>query len=83
MRPLIVAKQDYKIVCDNCEFKIKNSTGDPSEDIIEYINKPCPICGSNLLTEKDYQKHIELLKIIAWLNKYFSWLTFFRLNKKL
>ncbi|GLY11382.1 hypothetical protein [Pseudobacillus badius] len=41
----------YGIKCDACDF------GDSSvkvEDYPEWVNKPCPECGANLLTEADY-----------------------------
>ena len=44
----------YGIQCDNptCDYN------DPTvqyESYPEYVNKPCPKCGSVLLTEADYQ----------------------------
>lgn len=74
-RKLIEMHQEYSIVCDNkqCGYKIKSVTGDPNEDISEYLNKPCPNCGENLLTEKDYLQSLKVLKLINWLNRWFSW----------
>jgi ssDNA-binding Zn-finger/Zn-ribbon topoisomerase 1 len=55
-RKIIVLHQEDLIVCDNpkCDFKIKNETGEFDEETIQYVNMPCPKCGENLLTEKDY-----------------------------
>lgn len=41
------------VQCDNpkCDFK-DESVG--FDRVIEYLNKPCPKCGANLLTEEDY-----------------------------
>jgi hypothetical protein len=76
--------QEYLVVCDNtqCDFKVKNPTGDPNEDISMYLNIPCPKCGKNLLTEEDYLQSLRVLKIINWLNKWFSWLNIFSFKKK-
>ena len=41
------------ISCDNkkCSF---SDMGVKFEDYNEWLNKPCPDCGCNLLTEKDF-----------------------------
>jgi hypothetical protein len=82
-RKLIEMRQEYSIVCDNkqCDYKVKNHTGSPNEDISSYINAPCPKCGENLLTEQDYLQSLKFLKVVNWLNNWFSWTTFF-LRKK-
>lgn len=79
MKQLIEVKQEYLIVCDNtaCDYKILNETGNPFIDVKEYINKPCPKCGDNLLTEDDYIRSRNLERIILFINKWFSWLTIF------
>ena len=71
--------QEYSIVCDNkqCDYKIKNPTGDPNEDTSGYLNMPCPNCGENLLTEQDYLQSLKVLRIVNWLNKWFSWTMIF------
>lgn len=55
-RKLIETQQEYLIVCDNkqCDYKIKNTTDNPNENVSMYLNTPCPNCGENLLTEEDY-----------------------------
>lgn len=80
MKRLIEATQDKAIVCDNpnCDYEIDNS----SEIIyLDYIDKPCPKCGENLLTFEDYIQHEKLLRAIKWVNKWFSWLTIFSFKK--
>ena len=74
MRKLIEINQEYIITCDNCDFKIKNT---PNHEISQYLNKPCPICNKNLLTEKDYNKYMILMNYLNWVNKWFSWITIF------
>jgi uncharacterized C2H2 Zn-finger protein len=83
MRKLIEIHQDHMIVCDNseCDYKIINPTGDPNTDTREYLNMPCPKCGENLLTEKDYIQHLKVMKVINWMNKYLSWMTIFYSKK--
>lgn len=77
-RKLIDAYQEILIQCDNpkCNYKVKNITGDPFTDVSEYLNKPCPKCGKNLLTEEDYRTSLRLGKLVKWVNKWFSWLTY-------
>jgi len=48
------------IKCDNCNYADSTVTRD---DYDEYLNKPCPKCNENLLTEEDYElvKQLEAL----------------------
>ena len=74
-----IGRQEHLVECDNpkCDYKVKNPTGSPFEDISSFVNMSCPECGENLLTIKDYLQSRRVLKIVAWLNKWFGWLTFF------
>ena len=47
------------IVCDNhkCDFRDDSVK---MEDYPQWVNKPCPRCGENLLTEDDYQLAVNL-----------------------
>lgn len=47
------------IKCDNsdCDYRDDEVQQDEYAD---YVNKPCPECGENLLTEEDYEAAIEL-----------------------
>jgi hypothetical protein len=78
-RNLIVIFQEYSIVCDNknCDYKVKNITGDPYIDKSEFVNMPCPICCENLLTEQDYNQTQVFLRNIRWANKWLGWLSIF------
>ncbi len=80
MRKLIEATQQHLIVCDNinCDYTIPYME---DIDTIIYINKPCPKCRENLLTERDYLDHKKLKKRIDWINRWFSWLTVFSSEK--
>ena len=64
------------IECDNpnCDYVIPNPTKDPNAEIIQFINVPCPQCGVNLLTQKDYLFNLETMKKVNWVNKWFGWL---------
>lgn len=55
------------IVCDNptCDYK------DPAagfDTFHEYLNKPCPKCGENLLTQEDYDNAMLVYKSIQYVN---------------
>lgn len=39
------------IRCDSCAWM---NLSVPYEQYPEYVNRPCPCCGENLLTEEDY-----------------------------
>lgn len=78
-RNLIEITQENAIVCDNpnCDYAIENIEKNKFTDVSVYVNKPCPKCGENLLTEKDYEIGLMIEKIINWLNRWFSWTTVF------
>lgn len=44
----------------------------PVKEYPEWINKPCPLCGSNLLTEADYKSFMRVLSVINFINSLFS-----------
>lgn len=51
------------IKCDavDCDFGDENVT---EESYPEWLNKPCPLCGANLLTEEDFAA-VKLLHSLA------------------
>jgi len=55
------------IKCDNpkCDYAEENVK---PEDYKEWLNKPCPKCGSNLLTQADYDNVQMLLNIVDKFN---------------
>lgn len=55
------------IRCDNpnCDYKIDAIR---FEDYMDWLNKPCPQCGQNLLTEKDLDTIKKLAKGIDLTN---------------
>lgn len=56
------------IKCDNesCDYI---DMGVKYEDYKEYLNKPCPKCGENLLTEEDYNATKQIVAITKFMNK--------------
>ena len=55
------------IKCDNpsCDYK---DMGVKFEDYPDYINKPCPKCGSVLLTQEDHDKCLMFQQIADTIN---------------
>ena len=77
---LIEINQETIIVCDNpdCKYEIKHvePKDATAEELEPYFNKPCPECGSNLLTEHDYMVFKRMMKIVNFINKWFGWITY-------
>lgn len=62
---------DMKIVgitCDNPDCNYSDMSV-PFEDYAQWINHKCPCCDWNLLTKEDYNKCIQLKKIVNIFNK--------------
>ena len=53
------------IKCDHCDYKDDDVNVD---DYAEYVNKPCPECGANLLTEADYETVLMMIATVENLN---------------
>lgn len=79
MRKLIVTHQENLIECDRdyCDFVIPNPYPNEILETKQFINQPCPKCGDNLLTMKDYLDCRKVERTIIFINKWFSWLTLF------
>jgi len=77
-------EQETLIECDNpkCDYNIPNETKDPNVETKQYINMPCPKCGENLLTQKDYDLAASFMRVVNWMNKYFGWLGYFKWRRK-
>lgn len=58
----------YGIKCDNkeCDYSDMDIK---FEDYPDWVNKPCPRCGANLLTEEDLRSTKMLVEIIKDANK--------------
>lgn len=55
------------IQCDNenCDYREMDVK---LEDYPQWLNKPCPKCGENLLTEDDYNETLDLMKKTELIN---------------
>jgi len=62
------------IKCDHCHFADMTTK---FEDYPKFINKPCPLCGHNLLTESDYKKCITIINNVNNINKILNVLKYF------
>jgi hypothetical protein len=70
----------YGIKCDktHCNYRDMDVQ---FEDYPKYINKPCPLCGTSLLTQEEYDKCVKSYKVMGFLEK-LKWINpFFYLNK--
>lgn len=88
-RKLIEHHQTHLIECDTpgCDYKIAPpNTDDIPEKYKQkyldsvsatFIDHPCPRCGGNLLTMEDFLLSVKVMKKIDWINRWFSWLTYF------
>ena len=58
---------EQDIVCDNpaCDYVDTEADFDKLED---YLNKPCPKCGENLLTEEDLKNHQLVIATAQFIN---------------
>jgi len=54
-----------KLKCDSCDYIDSDIDNNNLES---YINKPCPKCGENLLTQDDYDQQNLLLGVIGLMN---------------
>lgn len=63
----IEVTQSGGINCDNtsCGW---NDQSIRVEDYKDWVNKPCPDCGENLLTEEDFNKTNQLMDAIKLIN---------------
>lgn len=74
----VIITQETLIKCDNptCDYVVSRGPEHGEvEDISvyeEYLNKPCPKCGENLLTEEDYKDTKKLFNIVKLFNTHFG-----------
>lgn len=55
------------IKCDACDYKNKDVR---VEEYIDWLNKPCPKCGANLLTQEDFDTVQILIELASKVNQY-------------
>lgn len=82
MRKLIEKQQNYLVTCDNpkCGYAVPY-TDATEKSLVLFIDKPCPKCGENLLTMEDYLQYQNLMKVVNFMNRWFSWITIFYSKK--
>lgn len=49
--------------CDYIDMSVK------IEDYKDWVNKPCPLCGSNLLTEQDFASVLAIITMVNSINE--------------
>lgn len=78
MKKIIEVSRTSLIVCDNpkCSYTIPFSEKE-EQNLHKYVNKPCPMCGENLLTEQDYLQDQKLKRLVRWVNRWFGWMSIF------
>ena len=55
------------IKCDNPSCTYRNESV-AVDDYPDWLNRPCPLCGANLLTEKEFRAHRNVLKAVNLIN---------------
>lgn len=82
MRKLIEKQQCSLVTCDNpkCDYTVPY-TDATEKCLVLFIDKPCPKCGENLLTMEDYLRYQNLMKVVNFMNRWFSWITIFYSKK--
>lgn len=68
---LIKMKQMGGIKCDNPNCTYRDDSVKP-EEYPNYLNRPCPICGQNLLTEADFRSFCMILQTVNRINSLFN-----------
>lgn len=79
---IIIVKQNTIVECDNekCGYTIPNPNEDLSpatpEQLGKLLNKPCPMCGENLLTNEDCNDFLSFLRTVRRVNRWLGWLSY-------
>lgn len=66
------------IKCDSCPWANMKV---PASDYAQWLNKPCPCCNANLLTQADFDTVQKMLKFELWINRLVGWTARFQRNK--
>lgn len=77
MRKLIEIDDDASLICDNPQCDYTTETRFTPQEATDYINKPCPKCGKNLLTFDDFINWVMLINRVRRVNKWFGWTSLF------
>lgn len=60
--------------CDACGYDSPRAVPLGEFESGALIGTPCPHCGANMLTRRDWESSMKLLRVVAWLNRWFGWL---------
>lgn len=60
------------LVCDESDCDYTGPLGEALTSSV--IGKPCPDCGSNLMTERDFDSARKLFKLFDTVNKWLGWM---------
>lgn len=71
MKKVIHVVEATKLRCDNTACGMVVQAPKPME---QCVGMPCPQCGENLLTERDFKTYQKTMRVIAWINRWFGWL---------
>lgn len=63
----LIDVENHGLKCDaaECDYTYAFKEGDTYE---KFLNAPCPECGSNLLTQEDYETMMEVFALIELAN---------------
>jgi hypothetical protein len=62
------------IKCDYCDYRDDNV---PTKDYHLWLNRACPKCSANLLTQRDFDLGNKIEQITWWINLLFGWIGWF------
>lgn len=82
----IAIQQKTLVTCDYCPYAVpsKKMYNPYDTSVLKaFVNMPCPVCGNNLLTEKDFRSHVSLIKCIQVFNFLWGWTKIFYSKEKL
>lgn len=71
--PEIIKMEIGGIKCDHCTWRDDNVH---LTDYHLWLNKACPVCGHNLLTQADFDLVTRVLRNTRIINKLFGWLLY-------
>lgn len=60
--------QEMGLICDNPKCDWKDETV-RSDQYLDWLNKPCPKCGENVLTDQDYENVQKMFEAVKLLNR--------------
>ena len=65
----LIEIKETGLICDNKNCDYVDKTVLHTDNLANFINKQCPKCNENLLTQQDYELNQKALEVIACINK--------------